>query len=125
MRRLRVPVPRPSHRQLSVALTVLGILAGLAVLVVPVRAAFADDPLLRLQPFSPGLDQVATEVDCGTPVSNIGRRTDGVSLYGLARDGACREAAARRAATAVAVAAVIGLLGLIALAGNRNREVAA
>ena len=118
-------MPRPSPRQLSVALTVLAVSAGLAVGVLPVRAAFADDPLLRLQPFSPGLDQVATEVDCGTPVSNLGRRTDGVSLYGLARDGACREAATRRVGTGVAVAAVIGLLGLITLTGNRTREVAA
>ncbi len=115
-------MPRPSPRQLSVALTVLAVSAGLAVLVLPVRVAFADDPLLRLQPFSPGLDQVATEVDCGAPVSNLGRRTDGVSLYGLARDGACREAATRRVATGVAAFAVIGLLGLITLAGNRSRE---
>ena len=115
-------MPRPAPRQLSVALTVLGVLAGLAVLVVPVRAAFADDPLLRLQPFSPALDQVATEVDCGTPVGNLGRRTDGGSLYGLARDGACREAATRRVATGVAAFAVIGLLGLLTLAGNRSRE---
>ena len=123
MRRPRVP--RPSPRQLSAALAVLGVLAGLAFLVVPVRAAFADDPLLRLQPFSPGLDRVATEVDCGTAFGNLGRRNDGLSLYGLARDGACREAAARRVATAVATAAVIGLLGLIALAGNRTREAVA
>ena len=123
MRRPRVP--RPSPLQLSVALTVLAVLAGLAVLVVPVRAAFADDPLLRLQPFSPGLDQVATEIDCGTPVGNLGRRTDGISLYGLARDGACRDAAAPRVATAVAVTAVIGLLGLVTLAGNRTRELTA
>ena len=123
MRRPRVP--RPSPLQLSVALTVLAVLAGLAVLVVPVRAAFADDPLLRLQPFSPGLDRVATETDCGTPVGNLGRRTDGISLYGLARDGACRDAAARRVATAVAVTAVIGLLGLVTLAGNRTRELTA
>ncbi|MDQ3898367.1 MAG: hypothetical protein M3326_14175, partial [Actinomycetota bacterium] len=96
----RPHLPRPSTRQLSVAVAVLGVLAGVAVLVVPVHAAFADDPLLRLQPFSPALDRVATEVDCGTPMGNFGRRSDGLSIYGLARDGACRHAASRRAATA-------------------------
>ena len=113
---------RPSPRQLSAALAVLGVLAGLAVLVLPVEAAFDDDPLLRLQPFSPALDSVVTEVDCGAAVTNLARRSDGVSLYGLARDGACRDAASRRAATAVAAAAVIGLLGLVTLAGTRTRE---
>ena len=117
-------MPRPSPRQLSAALPVLGVLVGVAVLVLPVRVGFADDPLLRLQPFSATLDRVATEVDCGAAFGNLGRRSGGVSLYGLARDDACREAASRRAATAVAAAAVIGLLGLVALAGDRTREVA-
>lgn len=121
MRRIR----RPSPRKLSVALALLGMVAGLAVLVLPVQAAFADDPLLRLQPFSPALDQVVTEVDCGAAVSNLGRRSDGISLYGLARDGACRAAASRRVATGVAATAVIGLLGLITLASTRQQEVAA
>lgn len=123
MRRPRIP--RPSPRRLTAAVAVLGMLAGMAILVLPVRAAFGDDPLLRLQPFSPALDRVATEVDCGAPLGNLGRRSDGVSLYGLARDGACREAASRRVATAVAAMAVIGLLGLVILAGHREREVAA
>ena len=123
---MRLPrPPRPSPRQLSVALAMLGVLAGLAFLVVPVEAAFADHPLLRLAPFSPALEQAVTAVDCGVPLGNLGRRSDGVSLYGLARDDACRDAASRRVATAVAAAAVIGLLGLVALAGARPREVAA
>ena len=124
MRRPRIP--RPSARQLSAAAAVLGVLAGLAVVVLPVRAAFGDDPLLRLQPFSASaLDQAVTEVDCGAAVDNLGRRSEGVSLYGLARDGACREAASRRVATALAAMAVIGLLGLVSLAGNRTPDVAA
>lgn len=126
MRRPRLirRLPRPSPRRLSAAVAVLGLLGGLAILVVPVEAAFADDPLLRLQPFSPTLERAVTEVECGSPVTNLGRRSDGLSLYGLARDGACREAASRRAATAVAAAGVVGLLGLLGLAGTRDREVA-
>ena len=122
---MRRRVPRPSPRRLTAAVAVLGMLAGMSILVLPVRAAFGDDPLLRLQPFSPALDRVATEVDCGAPLGNLGRRSDGLSLYGLARDGACRDAASRRVATAVAAMAVIGLLGLVILAGHREREVAA
>ena len=103
-------------------MAVLGVLAGLACLVVPVEAALDDEPLLRLAPFSPALAEVVTQVDCGSPVSNIGRRTGDLSLYSLARDGACRDAATRRMATAVAATAVIGLLGVITLSGVRNRN---
>ena len=122
MRRLRRA--RPSPRRLSAALPVLGLLAGLAILVVPVEAAFRDDPLLRLEPFSPGLASAVTDVDCGVPLSNLARRAEGLSLYALASADACRKAAGRRAATAVAAAAVVGLLGLIGLAGSSERKVA-
>lgn len=120
---MRLPRPsRPSPRQLSVALAVLGMIAGLAFLVVPMEAALDDDPLLGLVPFSPALGQAVVEVDCGAPVSNFGRRSADLSLASLARDGVCRDAAAKRAATAVAAMAVIGLLGLITLAGARDRQ---
>ena len=122
MSRPKLRARRPSVGNLSVMLAVVGVAAGLSFLFVPVEAAFGDDPLLRLQPFSPVLDGVATEVECGVPVSNLGRRSDGLSLYGLARDDACRAAASRRVASAVATAAVIGLLALIGLTGARPRE---
>ncbi len=124
MRFPRPRLPRPTPRRLGAAFPVLGVLAAVSVLVLPVRAAFGDDPLLRLQPFSPGMDRVATEVDCGAALGNLGRRSDGLSLYGLARDGACREEASKRVATAVAVVAVVGMLGLLTLAGNRTPELA-
>jgi len=89
----------PSSRRLSAALAVLGLLAGLAILVLPVEAAFDDHPILALQPFSPGLAGAVTEVDCGVAVGNLGRRADGLSLYNLALDDACRVAASRRAFT--------------------------
>jgi len=92
----------------------------MAVLVIPVEVAFDDHPILRLEPFSPALAGVVTEVDCGAPVGNLGRRTDGLSLYNLALDDACRTAASERAATAVAAASVIGLLAVFGLAGNRT-----
>ncbi len=120
MRSRRRSGPRMSPRRLSAALAVLGLLAAMAVLVLPVEAAFGDHPILRLQPFSPGLAGAVTQVDCGTPLGNFGRRTDGLSLYNLALDDACRAAASERAATAVAAVGVIGLLAVFGLAGNRN-----
>jgi hypothetical protein len=117
--------PRPSPRRLSAALAVLGVLAGLAFLVLPVDAALDDDPLLGLVPFSPALGQAIAQVDCGAPVSNFTRRSDDLSLASLARDGVCRDAAAKRAATAVAATAVIGLLGLVTLAASRDRHAVA
>ena len=125
---MRLPRPklprfqRPGPRRLSAVLAVLGLVAGLAVLLMPVEVAFGDDPLLRLRPFSSAVDQVVTQVDCGAAIGNLGRRSGELSLYGLARDGACRDAATRRVATAVAATAVIALLGLVAVAGTRSRE---
>lgn len=117
MTRLRRPLP--SRRRLSAALAILGVAAGLAFLVVPVDAGLTGDPLLRFQPFSPGLASAATSVNCGVPVGNLGRRASGLSIYELARSDACRDAASRRLATALAVASVVGVLGLIGLAGAR------
>ncbi len=116
--------PRPSARRLSAALAVLGLLAGLACLIVPVETAFADHPLMRFEPFSPALAGAITDVDCGVPVSNFGRRSEGLSLYDLALDHACRTAASRRAATAAAAISMIAVLGLIAVAGPRSRQMA-
>ena len=118
-------LPRPSPRRLSVALTLLGLLAGLAILLLPVETTFDDDPLFRLEPFSPALASAVTDVDCGVPVSNFGRRSQGLNLSDLALANACREAAGRRAATAVAAVGVIGLLGLIGITGSPDRKVAA
>lgn len=117
--------PRPSPRRLGAALALLGALAGLAFLVLPMEAALDDDPLLGLLPFSPGLGQAVVRVDCGAPLSNFGRRSDDLSLASLARDGVCRDAATERAATAAAAAAVIAVLGLIILAAGRDQELAA
>jgi hypothetical protein len=120
---VRLPrVTPPSPRRLGAALTALGLAAAVAVLLLPMQAALDDDPLLRLVPFSPALAQAITPVDCGAPVSNFGRRADDPSLYSLARAGACRSAASRRAVTAVAAMAAVGLLGLVTVAGSRDRR---
>lgn len=122
MRRPRIRLPRrPSPRRLAGALTVLGLVAGLAFLLLPMEAALDDDPLLGLLPFSPALGQAVARVDCGAPVANFGRRSADLSLASLARDGVCRDAAAKRAATAVAATAMTVVLGLITLAGAGAR----
>ena len=118
-------LPRPSPRRLSVALTLLGLVAGLAILLLPVEVTIDDDPLFRLEPFSPALASAVTDVDCGVPVSNFGRRSEGLNLSGLALANACRDAAGRRAVTAVAAVGVIGLLGFIGFTGSPDRKVAA
>lgn len=120
MRRPRIP--RPSPRRLGAAVVVLGLVAGLAFLVLPVEASLDDDPLIGLVPFSPALGQAVARVDCGAPVGNFGRSPTDPSLPSLARHGVCRDAATKRAATALAATAALGVLGLITLAGARTRE---
>lgn len=100
----------------------LGVVAGLAIVLLPVEAAFAGDPLLRLGSFGSAPAPVVAGVRCGSPLGNLGRRSDGLSLATLAKDRACREAAARRVATGVAVVGVLGAIGAIGLAaGPRSR----
>ena len=113
-------IPRPSPRRVGAALTALGVLAGVAVLLVPVDAAFADDPLLRYSRFA-GTEPAVTDIECGAPVSNLLRRSDAPDMYSMARDSACREASSRRVATAVAATGVIGLLGLIRVTAAAER----
>jgi hypothetical protein len=110
-------------RRLGVAVVVLGLLAAVSFLVLPVEASVGGDPLLRLRAFGAGPAQLADEVRCGSPLGSLSRRSDGLSLYVLAADRACRHASSRRAAAAVAAAAVIGLLGVIGLTGVGNRRV--
>ncbi len=114
-RRRRIRLPRPSARRMAGVLALLGVLAGVVLLVVPVDAAFASDPLLRLGRFAPPAP-ASTDIRCGAPVSNLLRRSDGVSFYSLARDHACQEAASRRAVTAVAAGSLVAVLGLIGVA---------
>jgi hypothetical protein len=100
-------------------------IAGLALLVVPVRASFGADPLLRLEPAGTGLPGPTIDVSCGTPLASVRRTGGGLSLYGLAKDAACHRAASRRVATAAAVAAVLGLVGLLGLTRARTRTAGA
>ena len=111
-------VPRPSPRRLGAVVAILGVLASAALLIVPVDAAFADDPLLRLRPSDPAAHQAASRVDCGVALTSLRRRSEGLTFYGLARDQACRQAGSRRAAAAVAAGGVVALLGLIGITGS-------
>lgn len=108
-------------RRLAAALALLGLLAGLAILILPVEAAFAGDPLLRLHALGSPSSTATSAVRCGSALANLARRDDGLSLYALAQDRACRAAASRRVATAVAAVAVVGALGAVAAAGPRLR----
>lgn len=105
-------------RRLSASIAVLGVVSAAAVLLVPVTAALGDDPLLRLRSF--GQQPAQTEVDCGSALRGL-RASGGVTLYDLARDSACRDAASRRVAIAVAVAAVLVLTGFLGIAVSSGR----
>lgn len=114
-------LPRPSPRRLGAAVVALGLLGALSFLVVPVRASVAGDPLLRLRVFGDATAAApAAAVRCGAPLTNLSRRSEGLSLYVLATDRACRNAASRRTAAAVAAGAVVAVLGAIALSGARR-----
>ena len=119
--RLRRPrLPRPSPRGLATALAILGVAGAAAILLVPVDAAYADDPLLRYGRFA-GTEPTVTDIECGTPVTNLLRRSEESSFHSVARAGACREAASRRAATAEASGGVVALLGLIGATAARQK----
>ncbi len=126
---LRLPRPgrRPGKRRLRLSrrrfgssLAVLGVLAAIAFLVVPVDAAFAANPLLRYGRFT-AAGSAVTDVDCGAPVANLLRRADGVSFYSLARADACRDAASRRVATALAAGSLVAVLGLFGVAASATK----
>ena len=119
--RRRHRLPRPDLRQLCIAAVVLGVLSAVTVMFLPVEAAFGDDPILRLRSFDSTSAGPATEVDCGSVVSGIQGSGDTVTLYGIARDRACRDAASRRVVTAVAATAIVVLLGWYGLASSSPR----
>lgn len=96
----------------------MGVLSAVAVVFVPVEAAFGDDPILRLRAFDTTAGGPATTVDCGSAVEGLRGGSDAVTLYGIARDRACRDASARRVATAVAAGAIVVLLGCQGIAAS-------
>ena len=99
----------------------LGVLSAATVVLMPVEAAFGDDPILRLRSFDSTSAVPATEVACGTVLSGLRGSGETVTLYGIARDRACREAASRRVLTALAVGAIVVLLGMQSVALSSPR----
>jgi hypothetical protein len=116
MRRLHLP----RRRHLSVAAVVVGILSAVAVVFVPVEVAFGDDPILRLRRLDTTADPHSTSVAGPPAVEGLRGGSDAASLYGIARDRACRDESAKRVLTAVAASAVVVLAGFHAL-GPRRR----
>ncbi len=106
------------------ALPVAGIVAGLvlslALLLVPVRASFGDDPVLRLQGFDRQRSFLATSVSCGSPPSNLSAPEGTRTLYEVARDAACHRAGVRRVWLAGAVGALLVVGSLVAMVGLRR-----
>jgi hypothetical protein len=119
-RRLR-GIGLPGRRQVSAAAIAVGMLSALAVVFLPVDAAFGDDPILRLRSFDSTSGGPATEVECGTAFEGLRGEGGRVTLYGIARDRACRDAASRRVSASVAAAGIIVVLGLHGLAASSPR----
>ena len=112
----------PGRRQLSVAAIVVGLVSAVAVVFLPVEAAFGDDPILRLRSFDATSGGPATEVECGSALEGLRSEAGTVTLYGIARDRACRDAASRRVLTALAAVGILGVLGLYGLASSSIRS---
>ena len=113
-------VPRP--RLLSAAAILVGMVVSLLMLFVPVRASFAEDPILRLKAFDRQRTSLATEVDCGPAPSNVGEPSGSGSLYDIARDGACHRAGYRRFWLAIAVGSTFAAGGLVGLVAAEQRR---
>ena len=105
-------------RQLRAAAVVLGVLSAVAVVLLPVNATFGEDPILRLRSFNTAAGGPATKVACGSALNGLRPGSDAVTLYGIARDRACRDASERRVLTALAAGALVLLLGGLGLAAS-------
>ena len=102
-------------RVVSAGMMLAGMVVGLLMLFVPVRASFGDDPILRLKAFDRQRASLATEVNCGPAPSNVGEPSGGGSLYDIAREGACHRVGYRRFWLAIAVASTFVAGGLVTL----------
>jgi hypothetical protein len=106
-------LPRPIPRNASLALTVIGVVATVVLALAPVRAEFANSPLVRLHELDPDLTPPAGTASCGSPLFHLTVSASGPGLVQLARADACQDAARRRVTEAFAVGLVFGLWGLM------------
>ena len=111
----------PGRRSLLVAVVVIGVLSAAAAVLLPVKAAFGDDPILRLRSLDTASAGPVTDVECGSALGGLQGGHDTVTLYGIARDRACRDAASRRLLSAIAAGAIVVLLGFQSMAASSPR----
>jgi hypothetical protein len=109
-------------RVLPLGVVIAGLLGMALLLLVPVRASFGDDPILRLQGFDRQRSFQPTTVGCGAAPSNLVAPVATGTLYDIARNDACHRAGVRRTWIAVATAAAMVVAGLagIVLVGQRE-----
>jgi hypothetical protein len=108
-----VPIKLP--RKAWQLVCIFGLAVAAIFVVVPVGTNFGDDPLLRLRQFDPELSPPDTTALCGSPLRAVRTTSDGTTLYELARDRACQDAAQRRLLVAVALGSAIVMLGLVGM----------
>ena len=108
----------PRSRVLPLALILGGVVVAVLLLFLPLKASFADDPVLRLTGFDRQGPFEATEVDCGPAPANVGEPIGTGSFYDIARNDACHRVGYRRFWVATATGAMLmagGLAGLVAM----------
>lgn len=103
-------------------MSALGVAVAVVFMIIPVGASFGNDPLLRLRQLDPQLSPPAATTVCGSPVSHLTITPRSASLYDVARANACQHAAHRRVAVAIALGALIVVLGLAGLAAPSARS---
>ncbi len=102
---------------------VAGVVLSVGLLVVPVRASFGDDPVLRLQGFDRQRSFLATSVSCGAAPSNLVAPEGTRTLYEVARDAACHRAGVRRVWVAAALGSLLVIGGFLGIVTATRRPV--
>jgi len=94
----------------------------LLLLITPVHASFADDPVLRLQGFDQERSFLPTSVGCGSAFANLDAPSGTRTLYDVARDDACHRNGVRRFWLSFAFGGVLVSAGLTVAALARAQD---
>lgn len=111
-------VPRSAARIVCVT----GVVVVSVLLVLPVRASYSGDPVVRLGRLDPQLAPLSLTASCGRPLSAVEMRAASADFVDVARANACRSEARRRVAAAVGLGGVLVVGGLVGIEGARPAD---
>ncbi|MGH3850213.1 MAG: hypothetical protein ACRDRT_10990 [Pseudonocardiaceae bacterium] len=106
----------PSRAALLVVIIAIGLTASMASLTQVIEVTFGDDPIMRLVTLDQSPPVEPGPARCAMLVENADSTLAPLSLTGLVRDRACRQATTRRRATAMAAAVLVLVLGMVTVA---------